>query len=44
MQDISTQELNELVDQIRAAAEQELDELLTDMLVAPYPTKRSQDN
>ena len=44
MQEISTQELTELVDQICAIGEHELDELLTDLLVAPYPTKRSQDN
>jgi hypothetical protein len=44
MEDINTQELNELVELIAAATELDLDELLTDFLVGPYPTKRAQDN
>lgn len=44
MEDITTQELNELVEIIELATELELDDLLTDFLIAPYPTKRAQDN
>jgi hypothetical protein len=44
MEDINTQELNELVELIANATEVDLDELLTDFLVGPYPTKRAQDN
>ena len=44
MEEITTQELTDLVDIIRSASELELDDLLTDFLVAPYPTKRAQDN
>jgi hypothetical protein len=44
MEEITTHELTELVDLLKAASEIELDDLLTDLLVAPYPTKRSQDN
>ena len=44
MEDINTQELNELVELIANASELDLDELLTDFLVGPYPTKRAQDN
>jgi len=44
MEDINTQELNELVELIANATELDLDELLTDFLVGPYPTKRAQDN
>lgn len=44
MEEINTQELNELVELIASATEVDLDELLTDFLVGPYPTKRAQDN
>ena len=44
MEEMTTEELLELVDVIKASSENELDELLTDFLVRPYPTKRSQDN
>jgi hypothetical protein len=44
MEEITTQELTELIDIIAASSDMELDELLTDFLVAPYPTKRAQDN
>ena len=44
MEDITTTELNELVELIENATEVDLDELLTDFLVGPYPTKRAQDN
>ena len=44
MEEITTQELTELVDVIYAASQLQLDDMLTDLLVRPYPTKRSQDN
>jgi len=44
MEDLNTYELNELVEVIANATEIDLDELLTDFLVGPYPTKRAQDN
>ncbi len=44
MEDLTTQELEELVDIIEDSSETDRDELLTDMLIRPYPTKRSQDN
>ena len=44
MEDMTTQELEELVDIIEDSSETDRDELLTDLLIRPYPTKRSQDN
>lgn len=44
MEEITTHELNELVEVIAQATEIDLDDLLTDFLVGPYPTKRAQDN
>ena len=44
MEELTTQDLTELVDLIATASQIEMDDLLTDFLVAPYPTKRAQDN
>jgi hypothetical protein len=44
MEEITTQELNELIELIAQASEIDLDDLLTDFLVGPYPTRRAQDN
>jgi hypothetical protein len=44
MEEITTQELNELIELIAKASEIDLDDLLTDFLVGPYPTRRAQDN
>ena len=41
---MTTQELGELMDLIEDSSETDRDELLTDLLIRPYPTKRSQDN
>jgi hypothetical protein len=44
MQNMSTDELTELVTQLELSTEDSRDELLTDFLVRPYPTKITQDN
>jgi hypothetical protein len=40
MQDMTTDELAELLTQLELSTEDSRDELLTDFLVRPYPTKR----
>jgi len=37
-------ELGELLAQLELSTEESRDELLTDLLVRPYPTKVTQDN
>jgi hypothetical protein len=44
MQDMTTDELGELLAQLELSTEDSRDELLTDFLVRPYPTKSTQDN
>jgi hypothetical protein len=44
MQDMTTDELAELLTQLELSTEDSRDELLTDFLVRPYPTKSTQDN
>jgi hypothetical protein len=44
MQDMTTDELAELLAQLELSTEDSRDELLTDFLVRPYPTKSTQDN
>ncbi|WCB93653.1 hypothetical protein DSM104299_02369 [Baekduia alba] len=44
MQDMTTDELAELLAQLELSTEDSRDELLTDFLVRPYPTKVTQDN
>jgi hypothetical protein len=44
MQDMTTDELMELLAQLELSTEDSRDELLTDFLVRPYPTKSTQDN
>src|SRR4051794_39878579 len=44
MQDMTTDELAELLAQLELSTEDSRDELLTDFLVRPYPTKHTQDN
>jgi hypothetical protein len=44
MQDMTTDELAELLTQLELGTEDSRDELLTDFLVRPYPTKSTQDN
>ena len=44
MQDMTTDELAELLAQLELSTEDSRDELLTDFLVRPYPTKMTQDN
>jgi hypothetical protein len=44
MQQMNTDELAELLTQLELSTEETRDELLTDFLVRPYPTKVTQDN
>jgi hypothetical protein len=44
MQQMNTDELVELVTHLELSTEETRDELLTDFLVRPYPTKATQDN
>jgi hypothetical protein len=44
MQEMTTDELAELLAQLELSTEDSRDELLTDFLVRPYPTKVTQDN
>ena len=44
MQDMTTDELGELLAQLELSTEDSRDELLADFLVRPYPTKVTQDN
>jgi hypothetical protein len=44
MQQMNTDELSELLAQLELSTEETRDELLTDFLVRPYPTKVTQDN
>jgi hypothetical protein len=41
---MNTDELAELLTQLELSTEDSRDELLTDFLVRPYPTKATQDN
>ena len=41
---MNTDELAELLTQLELSTEDSRDELLTDFLVRPYPTKVTQDN
>jgi hypothetical protein len=41
---MNTDELAELLTQLELGTEDTRDELLTDLLVRPYPTKVTQDN
>jgi hypothetical protein len=41
---MNTDELAELLTQLELGTEDSRDELLTDFLVRPYPTKATQDN
>ena len=43
MQKLNAKDLAEHVDQLEHASVEELDELLTDLLVQVYPTKSTQD-
>jgi hypothetical protein len=44
MQQMTSEELDDLVTQLELSTEETRDELLTDFLVRPYPTKVTQDN
>jgi hypothetical protein len=44
MQQMTSEELADLVTQLELSTEESRDELLTDFLVRPYPTKVTQDN
>jgi hypothetical protein len=44
MNEITVDELGELLAQLELSTEESRDELLTDLLVRPYPTKVTQDN
>ncbi len=44
MQKLSTQDLADHVDQLEKSTVEALDELLTELLVAVYPTKLTQDS
>ncbi len=44
MQKLSPKDLAEHVEQLQTATVEELDELLTDLLVQVYPTKVNQDS
>jgi hypothetical protein len=44
MPQMTTDELTELVTQLELSTEETRDELLTDFLVRPYPTRATQDN
>jgi hypothetical protein len=44
MQQMTSDELAELLTQLEISDEESRDELLTDFLVRPYPTKVTQDN
>jgi len=44
MPQMTVDELTELVTQLEISTEDTRDELLTDFLVRPYPTKITQDN
>ena len=44
MPKLTAEDLAEYVEQIQQATPEELDELLTDLLVAAYPTKDTQDS
>jgi hypothetical protein len=44
MQQMNSDELADLVTQLELSTEETRDELLTDFLVRPYPTKGTQDN
>jgi hypothetical protein len=44
MPQMNVDELTELVTQLELSTEDTRDELLTDFLVRPYPTKMTQDN
>jgi hypothetical protein len=44
MQNMTMDELAELLTQLELSTEESRDELLTDFLVRPYPTKVTQDN
>ena len=44
MQKLTPKDLAEHVEQLKSASVDELDELLTDLLVQVYPTKSTQDS
>ena len=44
MQQMTSEELADLVTQLELSTEESRDELLTDFLVRPYPTTVTQDN
>jgi hypothetical protein len=44
MPEITVDQLAQLLAHLRAGTEESLDELLTDFLVVPYPTRLTQDN
>lgn len=44
MQKLTVKDLAEHVEQLQSASVDELDELLTDLLVQVYPTKNTQDS
>jgi hypothetical protein len=44
MPEMTMDELQELLTQLELSTEDSRDELLTDFLVRPYPTKGTQDN
>jgi hypothetical protein len=44
MQQMTLEELGDLLTQLELSTEESRDELLTDFLVRPYPTKVTQDN
>lgn len=44
MNSMSTEDLAEHLDKLDAASVEDLDELLEDLLVKPWPTKIGQDN
>jgi hypothetical protein len=44
MEKLNAKDLADHVEQLRRASVEELDELLTDLLVVVYPTKSTQDS
>ncbi|HWH94115.1 MAG TPA: hypothetical protein VNT03_09655 [Baekduia sp.] len=44
MHEITSEQLAEMIDRFQVSSDNELDLLLTELLIRPYPTKVTQDN
>jgi hypothetical protein len=44
MNPITATELRRILDKLKNVSDEDRDDLLTDFLVRPYPTRRTQDN